>query len=100
VTEDQLAVAAGFLMTGIARDDGGHEIHIFQKPAAPQGAGEPFYIDASFDVRLEPTSLDGDIRRLRAIVNETLGWNDAVRMLTFCGSITRVLDELEALRKA
>jgi hypothetical protein len=100
VDEDLLAHAQGYVMVGVARDADGHEVHVFQRPA-PEVDTRPAVSPHDpnlVDVRIEPTTIEGDIRRLRAAISESRGWNEWMRMFTFCGSMTRVLDEFEKLR--
>jgi hypothetical protein len=98
--EDYLAHGQGFVMVGVARDAEGREVHVFQRPAQDVDARPAVspHDPNLVDVRIEPTTIEGDIRRLRAAISECRGWNEWLRMFTFCGSMTRVLEELESLR--
>ena len=98
--EDEMAIAAGFVFAGVARSEQGTEVHVFQRPAVSidslvKGSADS---ETRVDVRIEPKTLESDILRLRAAIKENRGWNETMHMYTFCGSISRVLDELEALR--
>lgn len=98
--DDYLARAHGFVMVGVARDAQGCEVHVFQRLAQDvdtRPAVSP-HDPNRVDVRIEPTTLEGDIRRLRAAIAESQGWNECIRMFTFCGSMTRVLDALEKVQ--